>query len=96
MESKEREILMVMRKVLTSVIRDVTPAPGKPMPLSEQTAEGVRDCLKLIAVRERELADEAGAAVEKPYYVDEPPKTKVVPIAKVGKRKSSPTEMEDE
>ncbi len=95
MESKEREILMVMRKVLTSVIRDVTPAPGKPTPLTEQTAEGVRDCLKLIAVRERELADAAGAVVEKPYYVDQPPATKAVPVPKIGKRPSA-SEMDDD
>ena len=93
MESKEREILMVMRKVLTSVIRDITPAPGKPMPLSEQTTEDVRMCLKLIAVRERELADAAGAVVEKPYFVDQPPETKVVPITNISK--SSPKEIDD-
>jgi len=84
MESNEREILQVMRRVLTSVIRDITPAPGQPSPLSEQTTADVRDCLKLISIRERELADVAGAAVEKPYYVDEPPATKVVPVNKIG------------
>lgn len=89
MQSKEREILMMMRKVLTSVIRDITPAPGQPMPLSEHTTEDVRMCLKLIAVRERELADAAGAVVENPYFVDEPPETKVIPIDKIGKAISS-------
>jgi len=84
MESKEREILQVMRKVLTSVIRDITPAPGQPMPLSEQTTKDVRECLKLISVRERELADASGAVVEKPYYVDEPPETKVVSVTNIG------------
>ncbi len=53
MESKERDILMVMRKVLTAVIREITPAPGSPAPLSEQTTMDVRECLKLISVRER-------------------------------------------
>ena len=94
MESKEREILMVMRKVLTSVIRDITPAPGQPSPLSEQTTQDVRECLKLIAVRERELADAAGAAVEKPYYVDEPPETKAVPISNIGNISSKDTDEE--
>lgn len=89
MQSKEREILMVMRKVLTSIIRDITPAPGQPMPLSEHTTEDVRMCLKLITVRERELADEAGDTVEKPYFVDEPPETKVVPIDQIGMEISS-------
>lgn len=85
MESKERKILMMMRKVLTSVIRDVTPGPGRPSPLSEQTTEGVRDCLKLIALRERELADVAGDAVDRPYYVDQQSEPKVVPIANIVK-----------
>ncbi len=88
MESKEREILMVMRKVLTSVIRDVTPAPGRPSPLSEHTTEGVRDCLKLIALRERELADAAGDAVDRPYYVDQQSEPKVVPIVDIAKPSS--------
>lgn len=94
MESKEREILMVMRKVLTSVIRDITPAPGAPAPLSEQTTLDVRECLKLIAIRERELADAAGAVVEKPYYVDQPPETKVVPITNIGNMSSDDKDKE--
>ncbi len=80
MESKEREILMVMRKVLTSIIRDITPAPGRPSPLTEETSESVRDCLKLIALRERELADEAGIPRDRPYYKDQPQQIKV-PVA---------------
>ncbi len=95
MQSKEREILMVMRKVLTSVIRDITPAPGQPAPLSEQTTEDVRMCLKLITVRERELADAAGAVAEKPYFVDEPPEAKVVPMNKIGKAMPSPGKDDD-
>ncbi len=85
MESKEREILMVMRKVLTSVIRDVTPVPGRPSPLSERTTVDVRDCLKLIALRERELAEAEGEMASKPYYVDTRPRQKVVPIADIAK-----------
>ena len=88
MQSKEREILMMMRRVLTSIIRDITPAPGQPMPLSEHTTEDVRMCLKLITVRERELADAAGAVVEKPYYVDQHSEPKVVPIADITKPSS--------
>jgi hypothetical protein len=88
MQAKEREILMVMRRVLTSVIRDITPAPGQPAPLSEQTTEDVRMCLRLIAVRERELADEAGDAVKKPYYADQQSEPKVVPIADITKPSS--------
>lgn len=89
MESKERDILMVMRRVLTSVIRDVTPASGRPSPLTERTSEDVRECLKLIALRERELADAEGDVAAKPYYKDQQPEQKRVPIADITKPSSS-------
>jgi hypothetical protein len=89
--SKEREIMMVMRKVLTSIIRDVTPEhKSLRHPLTEQTVQDIRQCLGLITAREKELADAAGRTTEeRPYYVDEPPKTKVVPISSIGKTKRS-------
>ena len=86
---KEREILMVMRKVLSTIVRELTPEhKSLRHPLSEQTVQDIRQCLGLITAREKELADEAGRTVEeRPYYVDEPPKTKVVPITNIGKAK---------
>jgi hypothetical protein len=88
--SREREILMVMRKVLARVIRDTTP-PSRAMkhPLNEGTIEDIRQCLTLISVRERELADAAGAAQERPYYTDDPQAqaNRVVPITKIPRRK---------
>ncbi len=88
---KEREIMMVMRKVLTQIVREVTPEhKSLKHPLSEQTIQDIRQCLGLITAREKELADAAGrTAEERPYFVDEPPKTKVVPIANLGKPKPS-------
>ncbi len=85
---KEREILMVMRKVLARIIKDTTPE-FKTMkhPLSGETIEDIRQCLALIAARERELADAAGVARERPYYADEQPVAEVVPLHKVGKVK---------
>jgi hypothetical protein len=87
--TKEREIMMVMRKVLTSIVREVTPEhKSLRHPLSDQTIQDIRNCLGLITARERELADEAGRTVqEQPYFVDEPPKVKVVPITSIGKVK---------
>ncbi|MCB1868822.1 MAG: segregation and condensation protein A [Gammaproteobacteria bacterium] len=85
--NKEREILMVMRKVLGSVIRDITPAPGARHPLSDKTIEDVRMCLGLIAARERELAENAGIAQERPFYADQPQAAKVIPMNKIGKNK---------
>jgi len=85
---KEREILMVMRKVLAQIIKDTTPE-FKTMkhPLSPATIEDIKQCFSLIAARERELADAAGAAQERPYYADEQPVAEVVPLHKVGKVK---------
>jgi hypothetical protein len=89
--SKEREILVVMRKVLAQIIKDTTP-PSRAMkhPLSDQTIQDVRHCLSLISLRERELADAAGVAQERPYFTDEKPPAEVVSIRKVGKAQKKP------
>jgi len=86
---KEREILVVMRKVLAKIIKDTTP-PSRAMkhPLSDSTIQDVRECLGLISLRERELADAAGAVQERPYYADESTAAEVVPIGRVGGRKA--------
>ena len=83
---KEREIMMVMRKVLAQIIKDTTP-PSKAMkhPLSGQTIQDIRACLGLISARERELADAVGIPVEKPYYADEKPAAEVVPINNIAR-----------
>ena len=84
---KERDIMMVMRKVLTSIVRDVTPEhKSLQHPLSDQTIQDIRNCLGLITAREKELAEEAGrTAEERPYFTDEAKDTTVVPISKIGK-----------
>lgn len=84
--SKEREVLMVMRKVLTSIIKDTTPAHRDlKHPLSDNTIQDIRMCLGLISTRERELADEAGIPMEKPYYTDDKPAAEVVSINSIKK-----------
>lgn len=85
-DSKERQILVVMRKVLAQVIKDTTP-PDRAMrhPLSSSTIEDIRNCLGLISARERELADLAGAVMERPYYADERPGAEVVSITRIGR-----------
>lgn len=84
--SKEREILIVMRKVLAQIIKDTTP-PDRAMkhPLTDQTIHDIRQCLGLISARERELADAAGIAQERPYYTDEQPAASVVSIKSIGR-----------
>lgn len=85
--SKEQQILVAVRKTLSAIIKDITPPPGMRHPLSDSTMEDVRQCLSLIAARERELADAQGRATERPYYTDEPQAAQVVPIAGIGKSK---------
>ncbi len=82
---KEREILVVMRKVLANVIKDTTPE-FKTMkhPLSGNTIEDIKLCLTLIAARERELAVAAGVAESRPYFSDEKVKAEVIPISEIG------------
>lgn len=91
--SKEREILVVMRKVLAQIIKDTTP-PSRAMkhPLTEQTIQDVRQCLGLISLRERELAAAAGVAAERPYYTDQQRPADVVPISKIGKTQKTKEE----
>jgi len=52
----EHRILIQVRQVLAAVVRDVTPRPGRPSPLSPGTIEDIRDCFALISARERELS----------------------------------------
>ncbi|MDJ0807981.1 MAG: segregation and condensation protein A [Gammaproteobacteria bacterium] len=84
---KERDIMMVMRKVLTSIVREVTPEhKGLQHPLSDQTIQDIRNCLGLITAREKELAEEAGRTTEeRPHFTDEVKQSTVVPMTKIGK-----------
>jgi len=86
--SKERQILMVMRKVLAQIIKDTTPEyKSMRHPLSEPTIQDIRQCLGLISSRERELAEAAGVTEERPYFTNEKPKAEVVSISKIGMAK---------
>jgi len=88
--TKEQRILRVLRKVLANIVKDATPAPGTPHPLSEGTRTDIRDLFGLIAEREAELAEEAGLnRNEKPYFSDEPRQTNVVKIHRPGPKKVS-------
>ncbi|MEJ2694341.1 MAG: segregation and condensation protein A [Candidatus Thiodiazotropha sp.] len=88
---KEREIMQLMRKLLTTIVREVTPEhKSLRHPLSDRTIEDIRQCLGLITAREKELADAAGRRIkERPYFVDETPKTQTVPVSRIGKAKPS-------
>lgn len=81
--SKDQKIMVAMRKTLTSVIRDTTPEPGMIHPLSKETVEDMRMCLKLISSREKELLDELGIEnKDRPRFTDEPKVADVVQFHK--------------
>lgn len=71
--TKEEVILRAVKRVLTEVIKDTATEPGIKHPLSENTVNGLRDCLILISNREQELAREHGRSMNmRPRFVDEP------------------------
>ncbi len=90
--SKERRILIALRKTLADVVKDTTPLPGRRHPLQESTIERIRDCFSLISARERELAqggaDDASAL--RPRYADEPRTREVVPLKRAAKPPQKP------
>jgi hypothetical protein len=80
--TKEKRILMAMRKTLGNVVKDVTPSSSAlKSPLKESTIEDIKMCFGLIAAREQEIAKEAGVELkQRPQYTDEPDKTNVVSL----------------
>lgn len=93
--SKEELILQAMRKTLTDVAKDTYTQPGLRHPLSQQTIANIRECLRLITARERELAEAAGRPSQaRPRYVDEPPSEVVVQFDALN-RKPADTDPDD-
>ena len=86
--SKEHQIIATMRKVLSSIVRDTTPPPGRPHPLREGTIEDIKHCFALITAREQEIHEQAGKGMDKrPRYADEPKTSHVVDFVKPKKKK---------
>lgn len=86
--SQEQRILRVMRKVLSSIVKETAPARGTRHPLTEKTIEDIRQCFKLIAAREHELMEERGLEIkERPQYMDQPRKSQIVSMIKTPKSK---------
>lgn len=95
--TKEEVILRVMKKILTSVVKDTATPPGMIHPLKEHTIDAIRDCLMLISEREKELAEEAGRPMEmRPHFVDDlkyrevQQSEVVIPLHKSGLTKDKP------
>lgn len=77
----EERVLHMMKRTLTNIARDTAPGPGLRHPLSEDTIQGIRECLLLITTRERELAQQYGRNTgARPHYVDEARDEVVVPL----------------
>ena len=88
--SKEQRILLAMRKLLASIVRETTPNPGMKHVLSEHAREDIRMCFSLISARERELAEEAGLDLTmQPRYADQPSDSAVVSIESLKKSKTT-------
>ena len=78
---KEQRTLLVMRKVLSAIIRETTPNPGMKHVLTDNTREDIRMCFGLITAREHELAEQSGLDIkERPRYTDEPKQSSVISI----------------
>lgn len=76
---KELDILVTLRKVLSSVVREITPDPGMRHPLSDSTMEDVRHGFLLISAREKEITEALGKpSLHRPVYKGDTPKTNVV------------------
>ena len=85
--TKEERILRMVKRVLTDVAKDTYTRPGYRHPLSDETVNGIRDCLALITARETELAEKAGRPMKmRPRFVDEPRNSVVVPLDVPGKK----------
>ena len=78
---KELKVLVALRKVISSVVREITPEPGMKHPLSETTIEDVRQSFLLIASREKEISEAMGKpSLHRPMYKGDTPKTNVVKL----------------
>jgi hypothetical protein len=85
--SQEERILRMVKKVLTDIVKDTTTPPGMKHPLSDNTIDGIRDCLGLITARENELQTAAGRESQsRPHFIDEPQKNVVVDLKSPAKK----------
>ena len=87
---KEMRILRLMKKVLTDVAKDTNTPPELKHPLSEDTIDGIKECLALITAREAELQAENGdTSTARPYFKGEPQKNVVVALKPKSKTSDS-------
>lgn len=86
----EQQILSVMKRILTDIAKETFTRPGLSHPLSDETIGNMRECLKLISVREVDLSsDEENISEKRPRYIDEPKKSVVVSMQDIKKKPSN-------
>jgi hypothetical protein len=89
--SKEERILRVMKRVLTDIAKDTYTRPGYRHPLTDETVDGIRQCLALITARETELNEATGRPMDaRPRFVDEPQTSVVVSLNLPGNKNKGP------
>ncbi|OJZ17903.1 MAG: hypothetical protein BGP21_06180 [Thiobacillus sp. 65-29] len=83
----EQRLMRMMRKTLTSIVRDTAPRDGNPSPLTEATVMNIKDCLMVIASRETELARLTGRTLdERPHFSDETPTSHAIKVGSISKK----------
>ena len=89
-EVTEQQVLAIMKRLLTDIAKETFTRPGLRHPLSEATIGNMRECLKLISVREVDLSsDPVNVSAKRPRYVDEPNKSVVVSMQDLKKKPSN-------
>jgi len=86
----EQEILNAVKRILTDIAKETFTRPGLRHPLSDHTIGNMRECLKLISVREVALSGNSeDVSAKRPRYIDEPPKSVVVSMQDLKKKPSN-------
>ncbi len=86
----EQEILTIMKRILTDIAKETFTRPGLRHPLSDDTISNMRECLKLISVREVTLSGNSDdVSAKRPRYIDEPKKSVVVSMQDLKKKPSN-------
>ncbi len=86
--SQEREILVVMRKLLAQIVVDTTPADkALKSPLQDKTIRNIKRAFTLISDREYQLAQLANETEQRPHFTDEV-KAQVVSIDSLTKKEN--------
>ncbi len=89
----EQEILTAMKRILTDIAKETFTRPGLRHPLCDTTINNMRECLKIISVREAELSGHSkDVSASRPRYIDEAPKSVVVSITDIKSAKTKPVD----